>query len=368
MLNSRTYSMFNLAPKLHQCDSLHVDVTCHAVCLRTRPQMRLCCARAGSRQIKFGRLRHIVFVLLAVTLRSFMVVASHDDDSSGTADKTVSVSSDGANTGADALLDATSDLDYTNVVRSEAEVAADASLVEHVPSSILQLTLDDASGSGASLVQTDAPSLDVVLSQEHLALELYSRAEEARWGAPSAGIVRNASLALQLLREAAALRAGRGSASALCALARMHETGWNGNPDLDVYLPLALGVGGLNRQSSGSRVLRRVTRMLKPFIVEGRAALDVVAGVARKAMAASAADGGALTTSTDTPPPRHSRQLQHNTTLVQPDMATAVALYKEAAELGNATAAFTMAVLHSYGLFGVPADERKAVSQHPWTV
>lgn len=42
------------------------------------------------------------------------------------------------------------------------------------------------------------------------------------------------------------------------------------------------------------------------------------------------------------------------------DMFEAARLYNASAAGGNATAQFTMAVLHSYGLFGVPHDDTLA--------
>ena len=183
---------------------------------------------------------------------------------------------------------------------------------------------------------------EAALGRELLAASYYTAAESARWGTPA-----NARRALELYHEAAALGAGRGSADALAALARMYEMGWDGHADPAFYVPRALAAGA-PPASSVYRLWTRVVRMLRPFAAEASEAVRQLvrlawgddAAAASTFVAAAAAWRGAL---------------------VVPNISRAVELYAAAAELGNASAAFTMGVLHAHGLFGVQPDERLAV-------
>jgi hypothetical protein len=167
------------------------------------------------------------------------------------------------------------------------------------------------------------------------AQQLYDSAESSRRDASSASA---GEAALALYREAAGLEAGPGSASAYAALARMHEVGWAAPADAPdalahVTLPRTTTMGG----SWLSRLLRVLNLSGRSYTVYG----------AGQSLATGGGGGGG---GGSTP------------LLVAPNMTEAVRLYSRAAALGNATAQFTVAVLHAHGLFGAALDEPLAVT------
>ena len=195
----------------------------------------------------------------------------------------------------------------------------------------------DAAAGAASRVARDA------LRQR--AEELYAKAETLRavrtqaLAARRLGVDVSAPPALpdaagivQLYSEAASLAAGPGSSAAAAMLARMNEWGWDGEGDLRHFRPTSAREDDL---------LRTLGTWLAPVLGVGTP---------------GAPDW--LSSWLD-PAATHS--------LVVPvDMAAAVRLYAEAARLGNASAQFTMGVLHAHGLFGVPDDDALSMLNLYW--
>jgi TPR repeat protein len=188
-----------------------------------------------------------------------------------------------------------------------------------------------------------------------------------------------------LYRQAAALRAGPGSAAAAGTLARMCEWGWDGVGDLSRYEPAGLrraaagggGGGGtagaalegwheaLLATSAGAWASEHVPglRTLVTWLggVDVRAALQSLwaplgggAGHHHDAHSAGAAAplGDPAAAATAGAP----MVVPHN-------MSCAVEWYATAAGLGNASAQFVMGVLHMHGLFGVRPSAPAALAQ-----
>ena len=181
------------------------------------------------------------------------------------------------------------------------------------------------------------------------ASKLYALAEQYRTGTPL--LTRNASAALEAYQQAAALGVGPGSADALAALARMAEIGWDGESDLRHYTPPgARGGGGALR--GGSATLRHWGSVLSHIPLVSRLGEEMGTALEK----ARAFIPRSLQQRLPRLPAAREREL-----LVRRDMGKAVRLYAAAAALGNASATFTMGVLHAHGLFGVQPDERRAV-------
>ena len=201
-----------------------------------------------------------------------------------------------------------------------------------------------------TLTSSDESMLSSAPAAEE-SLALYTQAEALRIGSPLAP--RNATQALLLYRQAAALQEGAGSANALAALARMYEHGWDGESDLVVYSPP--GAVGVSSWRHWRHTLHRI-----PLL--GRLVDEILSGWDRLV---TFLERTGVTSSIPLALPRVATL--DTTAAVQPalliphNMTEAVRLYREASALGNATASFTVGVLHAHGLFGVRPDERLAV-------
>ena len=181
-----------------------------------------------------------------------------------------------------------------------------------------------------------------------------ARAQARRLGAgsgtapssPQAG----AHALVELYSEAAQLGVGPGSAAAAATLARMYEWGWDGVGDLVRYRPTSVLL-------SASRTSDEDSLLLSPHVLGARLAPFIESSLARAADAFEGAAGW-LARQWGSGDEGQAARRSHSSSLVVPvDMAAAVRWYSKAASLGNASAQFTMGVLHRHGLFGVPADE-----------
>lgn len=189
---------------------------------------------------------------------------------------------------------------------------------------------------------------------EAMSRRLYQQAEVFRQKAFEADSPHLGAAAILLYRKAAQVGAGRGSADAFTALARMFEFGWDG---VGLLVTSANGQQSYRghgfTQTQAALALAQQQQQASPT----RKSEPLV--VAREALAASSAlQVSALRKAADA---SEAFSVTSAVLLVPPHMPTAVSFYLAGAALGNASAHFTVSLLHNHGLFGIEKSEVKAL-------
>jgi uncharacterized protein len=188
-----------------------------------------------------------------------------------------------------------------------------------------------------------------------MTLRLYQQAESFRQKAFEKDSPHFGAAAILLYKRAAEVGAGRGSADAYAALARMFEFGWDG-----VSL---VSSGAIGQQAYSGYGFTSVQSAMASHpdtmpATAGRDSNDPLTAASSLLKTHPQLRTSSLRKAADD---SESSSTTSSVLLIAPQMQAAISFYLASAALGNASAHFTASLLHSHGLYGVEQNEVRAL-------